>query len=145
MYKEELQKMAVDIGLDKNSYAFMQPVSKKEIPSLIHELDASYVSVQKNGLNRFGIGMNKLFDAMMGGKPLLYAVEACNNFALEYNCGISVKAEDVEALEKGIRSLIDMPEEERRVMGENGKRAVLENFNYPVIAKRFADVFNIKR
>lgn len=38
-----------------------------------------------------------------------------------------------------------MPEEERRVMGENGKRAVLENFNYPVIAKRFADVFNIKR
>jgi len=144
MYKEELQRMAVDIGLDKNSYAFMQPVSKKEIPSLIHELDASYVSVQKNGLNRFGIGMNKLFDAMMGGKPLLYAVEACNNFALEYNCGISVKAEDVEALEKGIRSLIDMPEEERRVMGENGKRAVLENFNYPVIAKRFADVFESK-
>ena len=80
-------------------------------------------------------------DSMMGGKPLLYAVEAYNDFAKEYDCGISVEAEKVEALEQGIRALMAMPEEERERMGKNGRAAVLENFNYPVLAERFLEAF----
>ena len=140
IYKEELKAMARELSLDENSYAFLPPIPKKSVPSLIDELDASYVSIQKNGLNRFGIGMNKLFDSMMGGKPLLYAVEAYNDFAKEYDCGISVEAENVEALEQGIRALMAMPEAERERMGKNGRAAVLEYFNYPALAKRFLEV-----
>lgn len=141
IYKDELQKMARELSLEEDGYAFLPPIPKKSVPSLIEELDASYVSIQKNGLNRFGIGMNKLFDAMMGGKPLLYAVEAYNDFAKEYDCGVSVEAENVEALEKGIRALMEMPAEERDRMGKNGRDAVLENFNYPVLAERFLEAF----
>ena len=141
IYKDELRKMAKELALDENSYAFLPPIPKKSVPSLIQELDASYVSIQKNGLNRFGIGMNKLFDAMMGGKPLLYAVEAYNDFAKEYDCGVSVEAENVEALEKGIRSLMEMPSEERERKGQNGRNAVLEHFNYPVLANKFIEAF----
>lgn len=143
IYKDELIQMARELSLEEGSYAFLPPIPKKSVPSLLEELDASYVSIQKNGLNRFGIGMNKLFDAMMGGKPLLYAVEAYNDFAKEYDCGISVEAENVEALEKGIRTLMEMPAEERDKMGKNGRAAVLEHFNYPSLAIQFLE--EIKR
>ena len=88
---------------------------------------------------RFGIGMNKLFDSMMSGKPLLYAVAAPNDFAVEYDCGISVEAENVEALRVGIMKLLDLPHKELERMGVNGHKAVMENFNYKVLAKRFLD------
>ena len=136
-YKEELKALAEEAGLDKNSYAFLPSVNKKAIPSLLKASDASYIGAIKNRMFRFGIGMNKLFDAMMGGKPILYAVDAPNDFAKDYDCGISVPAEDVDALSKGIEELINMPPEELNRLGENGHDAVLNNFTYPVLAEKF--------
>lgn len=89
---------------------------------------------------RFGIGMNKLFDSMMSGKPLLYAVAAPHDLAVEYDCGISVEAENVEALRDGIMMLLSLSKEELNRMGQNGHRAVMENFNYKVLAKKLLEV-----
>ena len=35
-----------------------------------------------------------------------------------------------------------MSEQERNAMGENGRKAVLENFTYEKLAKRFADIMS---
>lgn len=78
---------------------------------------------------------------MMSGKPILYAVEAPNNFIDEYNCGVTVKAEDPDALAEGIDKLINMTPEQRRELGENGRKAVLENFTYKKLAEQFAKLF----
>ena len=144
VYKEELMNLAKRLGLSEKSYAFLPPIGKRSIPTLLSEIDASYIGLQRNGLNRFGIGMNKLFDAMMGGKPILYAVEASNNLIREYNCGISVDAESVSALCSGIQRLLEMSGEERNVLGQNGKRAVFEHFRYPVLARQFLEVMEKK-
>ncbi len=139
-YKQELEKMAQELGLDKNSYAFMPPIAKAAIPSLLMASDASYVGAAKNKMFRFGIGMNKLFDAMMGGKPILYAVDAPNNMIEQFGCGVSVEAEDAEALAECIRELLCADADKLEQMGENGRNAVIENFNYKVLSKRFIDV-----
>ncbi|MCR5061635.1 MAG: glycosyltransferase family 4 protein [Saccharofermentans sp.] len=136
-YKDELKAMAEEMGLDKDSYAFLPSVNKKAIPSLLIASDASYIGAIKNRMFRFGIGMNKLFDAMMGGKPILYAVDAPNDFAKDYDCGISVPAEDVDALKNGIEELINMSPDELKRLGDNGHNAVLNNFTYPVLAEKF--------
>ena len=85
--------------------------------------------------------MNKLFDSMMSGKPILYAAEAPNNFVQDYHCGISVEAENSAALEKGIRELLDMTPEERDCLGKNGRKAVCEHFTYEKIAEEFETLF----
>ena len=138
-YKKELIALAESLNISKNSYCFLPGINKKAIPSLLQECDASYVGAIKNRMFRFGIGMNKLFDAMMGGKPILYAVEAPNDFIREYNCGISVAAESVDALRDGIISLMNMTERKRDELGVNGKKAILNNFTYPVLASNFID------
>ena len=84
--------------------------------------------------------MNKLFDSMMGGKPILYAVNAPNNYIKEFDCGISVEAESAEALKAGILELINLPEDVQQRMGENGRNAALSCFNYKVLSQKFMEI-----
>ncbi len=149
--KKEISLLLVGDGNEKErlqelcrgyeNIRFLDPVGKKYIPALLEAVDGVYIGALNNRMFRFGICMNKLFDAMMGGKPILYAVHAPNNYIREYQCGISVQAEDVDALEAGLERLITLPERERRQMGSNGKQAAIRYFNYGVLAGKFADVF----
>ena len=120
---------------------FLPKISKTAIPTLMDNIDCCYVGALHNDMFRFGICMNKLFDSMMSGKPILYAVEAPNNFITEYQCGISVKAEDVDALADGISTMLALSPEEREQMGRNGKAAVLDHFTYEKLAKQFEELF----
>ena len=136
-YKETLKSLANGLGISDQSYCFLPSINKKAIPSLLSICDALYIGAIKNRMFRFGIGMNKLFDAMMSGKPILYAVDAPNDFVKEYNCGVSVTAEDVEALKDGINKLINMDSAIIKELGENGKNAAISYYTYPVLAEKF--------
>ena len=137
IYKKELEKRTEGM---ENVFHFLPPIPKQSIPSLFEYIDAVYVAAVNNNMFRFGICMNKLFDAMMGGKPILYAVNAPNNYIKEFNCGISVEAEDTEALKVGILRLLALPEEDRERLGENGRLAALNRFNYGALSKKFIEL-----
>ena len=81
--------------------------------------DASFVGLKSQKLVRFGISMNKLFDAMMGGKPILYMVDAPNNYITEFDCGVFVKGNSVDDIVKGIDTLLKYDKDELKKMGEN--------------------------
>ena len=136
-YKDELIRLADDLHISKDSYSFLPSINKRAIPSLLYMCDASYVGAIKNKMFRFGIGMNKLFDAMMGGKPILYAVDAPNNFIKKYDCGVSVEAENVEELKKGFETLLLLDKGSRKTLGKNGREAVLNNYTYKVLSEQF--------
>lgn len=136
-FKEDLIKMTENRS---DVFHFLPPIPKQSIPSLFKEIDAVYVAIANNNMARFGICMNKLFDSMMGGKTILYAVDAPNNYILDYNCGISVKPGNVGELSHGINDLVAMTGAERQIMGDNGKDAVLKNFNYKVLSQKFIEV-----
>lgn len=135
--KQRLQQKALDIGL--KNVCFLPAIPKYSVPKLLEKFDCSYIGCMDSPLYRFGIAMNKIFDSMMGGKPLLYAVNAPNNYAEEYNCGISVDSGDVNALAEAIVQLMKMSKEEQIRMGQNGHQAVLEHFEYSVLAKEFLE------
>lgn len=139
-------------GLDKNELMqkaepykekirFFDPIPKNSIPLVFKYADVSYVASLPYSLNRFGICMNKLFDSMMGAKPILYAVDAPNNYIKEYNCGISVDITDINSLVDGICRLANMKEEERAVMGSNGHQAIIDEFNYEKLSQKFLELF----
>lgn len=136
--KKKLQKRVQKENID--NVCFLSPVPKYSIPSLTQYFDSIYIGAMDSPLYRFGMAANKIFDSMMSGKPLLYAVNAPNNFAEKYRCGISVPPGDAEAIKCGLNRLMMLTDKERGGMGNNGKKAVLENFQYCVLAKKFLDV-----
>ena len=126
---------------NKDGIFFLPKIPKKSIPTLMMKVDCCYVGALHNDMFRFGICMNKLFDSMMSGKPILYAVEAPNNFIKEYSCGISVQSESVEALKQGINEMIVKTSLDKEKMGINGRKAVLDHFTYEKLAHTFAELF----
>lgn len=139
-YRQELIEMSKQ--LIPGSVAFMPSIPKKAIPSLISASDGSYVGAIKNRMFRFGIGMNKMFDAMMSGKPILYAVNAPNNYIEEYGCGICVESENIDALAEGLTKMMNLSESERDKMGENGRKAIIEHYSYEKVSSDFMKMMN---
>ena len=135
--KTRLQNRANQENLE--NVTFFPPVPKLSIPNLVQYFDCCYVGAKNSSLYRFGVSMNKIYDCMMSGKPLLYAVNAPNNYAEKYHCGKTVIPGNVDSIEKGIQILTNMSKEERTHMGNNGKSAVLKYFEYSVLAKHFIE------
>ncbi len=141
-YKAALQKMAGEESAARKRFFFYPYISKRSIPNLIRQIDAIYIGIQPCILQKYGICMNKLFDAMMGAKPILFSAAFPNNYVEKYHCGITIAPEDVSGLTKAIELLRDMTNEERAAMGQNGHKAVLENFTYDRLAAQFEELYS---
>lgn len=135
--KGKLKKLKEVLGI--NNVHFVDAISKKSIPLFLKSCDALYIGLKKCSLFRFGISPNKLLDYMMAGRPVIHAIESGNNYVLESGCGISVSAEDHQAVINGIRKLLVMDSKDREKMGENGHNFLLKNFNYQVLSEKFLE------
>ena len=91
----------------------------------------------KNGT----IGNTKIFEEMMAGLPVV-----CTDFVLwrefveRYRCGLCVDPEDPEAIAAAVRYLLDNPEEARQ-MGESGRKAIKEEFNWSAEEKNLLALY----
>lgn len=128
----------------EDKFVFFDPIPKNAIPDLFNYIDATFVGAKSQDIFRFGICMNKLFDSMMGGKPILYMVDAPNNYIDAYKCGVSVEGTTVEALMNAIVSLMKLNKEDAKLLGCNGRNAAMKEFNYKSLAKKFVDIMEKK-
>lgn len=133
--KENLIKQAKE--LNTRNIFFLPPIPKANIPLWLNNMRCLFIGAKKTNLYRYGISMNKLFDYMMSGQPILNAIEAGNDPVKEAGCGLSVEAENPEAIAKGILKIYNMTAEERHDMGEKGKQYVLQRHTYPILATSF--------
>jgi len=102
--------------------------------------DVCYKGSRKNGLYQFGISPIKLFDYMYVAKPIIHSYSGRGDLVKEANCGISVEAENPEALVKGILTLFNMSENRRKELGKKGYNFLMENYTYEKLARRLIKV-----
>ena len=116
---------------------FLERVNKNEVDGILELADILYIGLAKTDLFRFGISPNKMFDYMLAARPIISAIDAGNDMVKDADCGISVSAEDPEAVANAIKELLAMDDLERLRLGENGKAYVLANHNYEKLAADF--------
>ena len=84
---------------------------------------------------------NKLFDYMLIGLPVVASNFPLYREIIEKNkCGVCVDPTKPEEIAKSIKYLIEHPEEAER-MGENGKRAVFEKYNWENVSKKLLNIY----
>jgi glycosyltransferase involved in cell wall biosynthesis len=88
--------------------------------------------------NKFVMG-NKLFEAMMFGKPIISNV--AQELIKEVNCGIVVDYSKVDQLREAIVTLRDNPELCKR-LGDNGRKAFLEKYNWNIMEQRLYEIYD---
>lgn len=139
--KPALIQQAKILGL--RNVSFEGAVAKKQIPSLAAEADAFVISVlDLPKLYRFGISMNKLFDYLAAGRPIVIASNAINNPVAEAGAGLTVAPAQPQALADAIEQIATMPMLERQHMGQAGREYVEQNHGFTQLAGRLAAVLN---
>ena len=135
--KPSLMKRAENENI--SNVFFLPPVPKKAVPELLKDFDCSYMTGATSPLYRFGLCLNKMYDSMMGGLPVILAFDAPPTPVMEYGCGYQVDPEDETAVIEAIRKIKSFGESERKEMGEKGRKAILENFTYSKLAEQFLE------
>lgn len=96
---------------------------------------------------RGSLGVIKLFEFMEAKLPVI-----CSDYTLwkeiidEYKCGIYVDPDNVEEIKEAIEYIMDNPDE-ARLMGENGRKAIIEKYNWSSqereLLRAYNDLINI--
>ena len=140
--KPALMERAATLGLG-DAVSFESALAKHDVPATAAEADAFIVSFfDLPNLYRFGINMNKFYDYMAAGRPIIIASAAANDPIAEAGAGLSVPPEDPEALADAIESLARMPLEARRRFAVAARDFVVANHDYAVLATRLVEVLN---
>lgn len=87
-------------------------------------------------------GILKLFESMEYGLPILCERNDINEkITTEYHCGICVNPNDVNEIHSAIKYLVENKNESYK-MGQNGRRAVLEKFNWEIMEGKYIEIIN---
>jgi glycosyltransferase involved in cell wall biosynthesis len=137
-----LRQRASSCGLD--NFHLLGHLPKPAIPEFLSHVDVLTVPLHSSPLYRFGISLNKLFDYMMAGRPIIQASDCSNDLVSEANCGLAIAPGSPAAIAEAVLRLRALPERERQQLGENGRNFVMKNHDYRVLARRFLDVMHEK-
>lgn len=94
------------------------------------------------GQKRGTYAVNKMFEYMEAALPVV-----CTDYDLwkdivdEFNCGICVQPGNVEEIKKAITYLLSNPDQAYQ-MGQNGRRAILEKFNWKTQHEVYVELFS---
>jgi glycosyltransferase involved in cell wall biosynthesis len=139
--KPQLIAQAQRLGL--TSVSFEPPVPKLEIPRLARDADAFVIVVRDlPNLYRFGISMNKLFDYLAAGRPIVSASSAANDPVAEAGAGLSVRSNNPAELARAIVRLINTSPLERSKMAAAGRHFVEAHHSYAALSARLAAVLD---
>ncbi|MCW3129554.1 MAG: glycosyltransferase family 4 protein [Methanophagales archaeon] len=84
---------------------------------------------------------NKLFDCMAAGIPVIASkFPNISKIVKEADCGILVDPTDAEDVADAVVYLVEHPEEAKR-MGENGRRAVEERYNWDKMEEKLLKLY----
>lgn len=92
------------------------------------------------GKNDGSLGVIKIFESMEAALPVLLAdVPLYRKMIEKYNCGICVNPNSTQQIKDAIQFLISHKREAYQ-MGQNGRRAVIEEYNWESQAKKYIEV-----
>ena len=77
---------------------------------------------------------------MAAARPVIFAVDTDFNPVKKSDAGVSIPAESPQELVKAIQYLASLPNEERRKLGRNGRKYIVENHDHSVLAGRLTEL-----
>jgi glycosyltransferase involved in cell wall biosynthesis len=133
--KVQLEQKARALGL--SNITFVDAIPKKQIPSLLKEMDGLYLGWNDASIYEYGVSPNKVFDYMMASKPIIESGGSPTKLIEQVGCGINCKAASGQDIADAIVNLATLSDKERKEMGLRGKQYVMEHHNYETLAKAY--------
>lgn len=121
---------------------FINGVSSDEILSLYETVTIgnSLRDFSETGSAEGSLGVLKIFEYMEASLPIICSdVKLWKEIIEKYKCGICVNVNNDEEIKNAIQYLV-VNKKEAYEMGQNGRRAVIEEFNWDTQEAKYIDV-----
>lgn len=144
-YKKRLESMP-----EFTSVEYRGLLGRDGVKRLIEESEVGLAILMDSGQNYLTDNLlTKVYEYMSLGVPVVISNSRYNNLAIQkHKFGLCVNPDDIDQTAAAIRYLLDNPDEARK-MGENGRKAVREEFNWGIEEKKllalYDDILNGKR
>jgi glycosyltransferase involved in cell wall biosynthesis len=140
-FEQELRDLAARRGIEANvKFVAWVPYEEKE---RLSSQAAMGIITYLPYSNNTSCLPNKLFDYMLVGLPVIASDFPLYREIVEpARCGLLVDPSQPEAIAQAMEYLIEHPQEARQ-MGDNGRRAVLEKYNWEKESERLLEVYDI--
>jgi glycosyltransferase involved in cell wall biosynthesis len=136
---DRLRSRAAAMSLANVSFLPRVPIA--EIGPYFARADALLVHLKDDALFRITIP-SKTQAYMAAGRPVLMAVGGDAAGLIEQaNCGIACEPEDPARLAEAIETLAAMSDDDRRALGENGRRFYQSKFSLSAGTRAFETIF----
>ena len=119
---------------------FLDSVAKAEVYQVLEGADALIVNMNPGALYRSGISLNKLYDYLAVGRPIVFGTDAANNPVLEADAGVTVPPNDPEAMASAVERVAALSPAEREALGARARSYVEAHHDIARLAERFATV-----
>ncbi|QAV70545.1 glycosyltransferase WbuB [Salinibacterium sp. UTAS2018] len=133
--KAELLRLRSQLGLG-DLMEFRQAVPKDEIPKVAAAADSLVLNLLDLKIYRYGISLNKLFDYMAAGRPIVMASNSRNNPVRDSGGGVCVAGNDADAIAGGLLRVLDSSSAEREDWSKKASDYVSEHYDYRVLGDR---------
>ena len=132
--KANLRQQARELGIESR-VRFDPAVPKDAVPDVAAKADMFIANVRDLPLYRYGISLNKLFDYLGAGRPIIFAGSAANDPVAEAQAGISVAADDAVGMAEAIVKVAEMSRAERISIGKRGRAHVEAHYSYAQLSE----------
>ena len=137
--KEDLERLSLDLGLGKN-ILFEGRVPFESVPSYVAASDVCILPLVKTVQTDAGLA-HKIFQYMLLGKAFVASdCEATRRVVTDAGCGLLAPPGDSAAFGKALLQLRDP--KLREELGSNGRRAVLDRYNWAAAAERLTGMYD---
>lgn len=138
--KAALEREAARRGLD--NIVFKGNVSKRAIPYVLSKADLCLLHHKPTPISKFGMSMNKQFDYLASGQPILSNAKTAYDLIERHHCGDAQNLADADAYAGAICGFADMEPAKRREYGQNARQAAQE-YDFAKLTQTLMEIMGI--
>ena len=137
--KDKLLEIASKMGLS-DKFTFTGRVPYEDVPLYINAADICVAPFIKERNSKIGLSALKTYEYLACGKPIVASsISGVKDLIDLSGGGISVTPEDPGELANAVVKLIS-DQKTRNMMGEQGRRYVVENHSWDGVARKILDI-----
>ena len=121
---------------------FHGKIKKSDLIHELYKMDALIISWRDLNLYKYGVSANKYNDYMLVGKPIISASNIPNDPVTVNNCGIQVAPENEKAITNGVKEILALTMQERKILGQNGRNYLLKNQTYSILGQKYLNILD---
>ncbi len=116
-------------------------IDRLAVPYVLSKADIALIHVEQTPIMRYGCSLNKLFEYLASGKPIVSDLSTAYNIITDRNCGIVTETQRPEEVLEAIKKIKGLNKEAYEEVCENSRKTA-KGFDFDLLTDSLIEIIN---